>query len=77
MEITGCMFVKSHMFIETYGWVVAVYVQFYRKGARMDRFQVGYSLFDNETPDSRTCREGKEYIFWNSYKSFSTVSIDK
>lgn len=45
MEITGCMFVKSHMLIETYGWVVAVYVQFYRKRARMDRFQVGYSLF--------------------------------
>ena len=44
MEITGCMFVKSHMLIETYGWVVAVYVQFYRKRARMDRFQVGYSL---------------------------------
>ena len=54
MKIAWRMFMESHMFIETYGWVVAVYVQFYRKGARMDRYQVGYSLFDNETPDSRT-----------------------
>ena len=63
MEITGCMFVKSHMFIETYGWVVAVYVQFYRKRARMDRFQVGYSLFDNETPDSLTMY-GRQRVYF-------------
>ena len=66
---------EPHMLVETYGRVVAVYVQLYRERARVDRFQVSYSLFDDETPDSRTM-QGRQRIYFLEFIYILFYSFD-